>query len=354
MFSKEVKKKLNPPTTRRGLLKASALAGGGLLLELGIPAGALAEDRKTKPLVQAKELNAYVEIAPSGTITIFAPNPEMGQGIKTTLPMIIAEEMGAKWDDVQVRQAPVDSKRFGMQGSGGSRSVPRNFDPMRKLGASAREMLLEAGAFAMEVDKQDLKAEDSKVLHKSGRSMTFGALATLAAEQKVPDPASLTFKDPSSYRIIGTSVKGVDNLDIVSGKSQFGIDVDVPGMQYASYTRCPRSGGTAESFNADDIKRMPGVVDAFILEPNDKAGIAEFSFMNGASKLHGGVAIVGEDTWSVLSAKNNLKVRWNESDAASDTWTDIEKQAKDAVTKGDGEVLTAGKNVERDARRPRQ
>jgi len=327
-----------PSTNRRNILKASALAGGGLLLELRLPQSALAaepkdkdDDKISKALVEAKELNVYVTISADGEITIYAPNPEMGQGIKTTLPMIIAEEMGADWDDVRVLQAPVDSAKFGLQGSGGSRSVPRNFNPMRKLGASAREMLLSAGAFALEVDKDELVAKDSTVVHTSGRSMTFGQLATLAAKQEVPDPASLRFKDPSAYRIIGTSVKSVDTLDLVQGQSEFGVDVDIPGMKYASYTRSPRRGGKVASFNAAEIKRLPGVTDAFILEPNKKPGKAASAFMNGASQLFGGIAIVGDDTWSVLDAKSKLKVRWDDSKASSDSWSQFVSDAKKAV-----------------------
>ncbi len=131
---------------RRKLFKVSAIAGGGMMLELNL-AKALADDGT--PLVANTDLNIFVQIANDGQITIFAPNPEMGQGIKTTLPMIIAEEMGAKWEDVVVVQAPVDAAKFGMQGSGGSMSVPRNFDAMRKMGASAREMLIGAASLLL-------------------------------------------------------------------------------------------------------------------------------------------------------------------------------------------------------------
>ena len=332
-------------TSRRNILKASALAGGGILLEMRLSESAMAADATTdqdkdkdknkelaEALVKAKELNVFVEINAEGKIFIYAPNPEMGQGIKTTLPMIVAEEMGADWEDVVVRQAPVDSSRFGLQGSGGSRSVPRNFNAMRKLGASAREMLLTAGAFALEVDKDELVARDSTVVHTSGRSMTFGQLATLAAEQKVPEPESLRFKDPGAYTIIGTSVRSVDTIDLVQGKSEFGVDVDLPGMRYASYTRDPRRGGKAISFNEKEIKALPGITDAFILEPNKKPGKAASAFMNGASQLYGGVAIVGDDTWSVLDAKSKLDVKWDDSKASSDSWTKFVSDAKEAIT----------------------
>ena len=228
---------------RRNFLKVSALAGGGLMLELSLPASAQAEELGT--LVGSKELNVYVKIASDGQITIYSAIPEMGQGIKTALPMIIAEEMGAKWEDVVVIDAPLDAKKFGMQGAGGSTSIPINYQTMRRMGASAREMLIGAASESMEVDRQDLEARASKVIHISGESLTFGQLAALAVRQPVPDPEMLSFKDPRSYTIIGTSVGSVDNLIIATGQSQFGINVGVPGMKYASYSRCPRIGGTA-------------------------------------------------------------------------------------------------------------
>jgi isoquinoline 1-oxidoreductase beta subunit len=268
------------------------------MLKLSFPVNAMEGDATT--LVKSTELNFYVQIASDGQITIYAPNPEMGQGIKTALPMIIAEEMGARWEDVEVIQAPVDGKKYGLQGSGGSMSVFRNFDTMRTMGASAREMLIGAASLLMEVEKKELEAKESQVVHGSGRSMSFGQLASVAAQQPVPDPEQLSYKDPRSYTILGSSVGSVDNLVIATGLSKFGIDVDVPGMKYASYTRCPRPGGKALSFNEEEIKALPGVIDAFILQPDASSGKASMAFLRGLAALQGGVAIVGDDTWSVF------------------------------------------------------
>ena len=321
---------------RRDLLKVSALAGGGLLLQATLPVSA--EEGHSDALVGSKELNVYVRIDSDGEITIYSGTPEMGQGIKTTLPMIIAEEMGARWEDVTVVDAPLDASRVGMQGAEGSTSVPRNYGTMRQMGVSAREMLIGAAALLMEVDREDLEARDSMVVHSSGELRTFGQLATLAAQQPVPDPEMLSFKDPRSYTIIGTSVSGVDNLVIASGRSQFGIDVVVPGMRYASYTRCPRVGGVAQSFNESEIKRLPGITDAFIVEPNDAAGNAQMSFLQGMAVLRGGVAIVGEDTWSVNDARRQLRVTWDERSASRDDWQQQVADAKAIAASGEGEV----------------
>ena len=330
---------------RRNFLKASALIGGGLMLEFNLGSMVNAEELGT--LVGSKELNVFVKIASDGKITIYSATPEMGQGVKTTLPMIIAEEMGAKWADVEVIDAPLDAGKFGMQGAGGSTSIPRNFDTMRKMGASAREMLIGAASESMEVERKELEARDSAVIHSSGERLTFGQLAALAVKQPVPDPEMLSFKDPRSYTIIGTTVGGVDNLVIATGQSQFGIDVDIPGMQYASYTRCPRIGGTVIGFNEAEITKLPGITQAFILEPDERAGLASMSFLSGLAVLRGGVAIVGEDTWSVMNAKSKLRVRWNESDASRDDWEQMTLQARQIADKGDGEVTLEGTNVDK-------
>ncbi|MBT7539188.1 MAG: xanthine dehydrogenase family protein molybdopterin-binding subunit [Gammaproteobacteria bacterium] len=330
---------------RRNFLKASALIGGGLMLEFNLGSMVNAEELGT--LVGSKELNVFVKIASDGKITIYSATPEMGQGVKTTLPMIIAEEMGAKWADVEVIDAPLDAGKFGMQGAGGSTSIPRNFDTMRKMGASAREMLIGAASESMEVERKELEARDSAVIHSSGERLTFGQLAALAVKQPVPDPEMLSFKDPRSYTIIGTTVGGVDNLVIATGQSQFGIDVDIPGMQYASYTRCPRIGGTVIGFNEAEITKLSGINQAFILEPDERAGLASMSFLSGLAVLRGGVAIVGEDTWSVMNAKSKLRVRWNESDASRDDWEQMTLQARQIADKGDGEVTLEGTNVDK-------
>ena len=330
---------------RRNFLKASALVGGGLMLEFNLGSMVNAEELGT--LVGSKELNVFVKIASDGKITIYSATPEMGQGVKTTLPMIIAEEMGANWADVEVIDAPLDAGKFGMQGAGGSTSIPRNFDTMRKMGASAREMLIGAASESMEVERKELEARDSAVIHSSGERLTFGQLAALAVKQPVPDPEMLSFKDPRSYTIIGTTVGGVDNLVIATGQSQFGIDVDIPGMQYASYTRCPRIGGTVIGFNEAEITKLPGINQAFILEPDERAGLASMSFLSGLAVLRGGVAIVGEDTWSVMNAKSKLRVRWNESDASRDDWEQMTLQARQIADKGDGEVTLEGTNVDK-------
>ncbi len=305
---------------RREFLRITGLGGGAVALAWVAPALA-AEPSRDGGLTVAGELNAFVTVASDGTITIYSANAEMGQGIKTALPMIVAEELGARWADVEVLQSPVDESRFGLQRAGGSTTVARTWQQMRTMGASAREMLVSAAALVMEVPREELAAGSSLVTHTSGRFMTFGQLATLAAKQDAPDPDTLAFKDRADYTIIGTAVSGVDNLEIVSGLALFGIDTRVPDMLYAAYQKCPAIGGRAVSANLDAVKSLPGVVDAFLVEGNGKA-----------EELLDGVAVVGTSTWAVFNAKSQLEVEWDESDASRDSWTAL--RARGAALRG--------------------
>jgi isoquinoline 1-oxidoreductase beta subunit len=206
---------------------------------------------------------------------------------------------------------------------------------MRQMGASAREMFIGAASVAMELPRNELKARNSAVSHSSGRSLSYGQLAALAVRQPVPDPESLVFKDAEDYTIIGTSVSGVDNLVIVTGLALFGIDTQVPGMLFGAYQKCPAIGGRAVSANLAEIRRMPGVTDAFLVEGN-----------NNVRELMSGVAIVGTSTWAVFNAKNNLKVKWDESTASKDSWQGLVARAKKIKDEpGDTVVIEKG-NVE--------
>ena len=315
---------------RRAMLKATGLMGGGFLIGQMGAARAFAEEA-VQDLVVSGELNAYIRVTSDGKITIYSAHPEMGQGIKTALPMIIAEELGAAWEDVEVLQSPVDEDTFGRQGAGGSTSIPRNFDAMREMGASAREMFIGAGSLVMEVPREELDTADSRVVHTSGRYMTFGQLASLAAKQEVPDPGSLEFREREDYRIIGTSVSGVDNLSIATGLALFGIDTRVDDMLYAAYQKCPAIGGKVVSANLDEIKRLPGVVDAFLVEGN-----------GNVQELLDGVAIVGTSTWAVFNAKQALEVRWDESTASKDSWSKLSADAR-ALAGSRGRTVTLDK-----------
>ena len=276
---------LSDQPSRRDFLKISGVVGGGLVLAAATPGWT----QSTPNLVGGGELNAYVQIKPDGSIVIYSGSPEMGQGIATSLPMIVAEEMGADWDDVVVEQTPeVNSERYGRQSTGGSYTVYLNWQLMREMGATAREMLISAAAVVMELPREELKAEDSQVLHLfSDRSRSFAELAALAQEQPVPAKSDLVFRAREDYRILGTSKSQVDSLDIVTGQGDFGIDTKVPNMLYGSYSKCPAVGGKIVEANVDDVKKLPGVVDAYVVKGN-----------GNVRELSDGLGIVGNRRWA--------------------------------------------------------
>ena len=319
---------MNPTLTRRGFLKASSIAGSGFAL--GFPLAGFAEKAS---LVGSAELNAYVQVRDDGQIIIFSGSPEMGQGIKTSLPMIVAEEMGADWDDVIVKQTPkVDTDRYGQQWTGGSYTLYLNWNLMREMGATAADMFLSAAAIAMELPKNELKAVDSRVVHiHSDQSRTFAELAGLAYKQAIPNKDDLIFKGREDYRILGTSVSQVDSLEIVTGVGDFGIDTRVQDMLYGSYVKCPAVGGQIISANIDEIKKSPGITDAWIVKGN-----------GNVRELMDGVGIVGTDTWAVFNARKALKVEWDESDASKDSWSSFVTFADGVGNTGDDVSINKG------------
>ena len=302
---------------RRGFLKISGMAGAGFSLAAYLPAQDLkaAEANSFGQL----ELNAFVEVGTDGTISLYAHTPEKGQGIKTSLPMVIAEELGANWDDVTVIRAPMNEARYGQQRAGGSTSTPREFDPMRRAGAAARIMFVAAAAKRMSVDPALLYTENSFVIHReNGSSIPFADLAIDAAMESLPDVDSLIFKDRADYKIIGTHVGDVDNLTIVTGgDSLYGSDVKLADMLYAVYEKCPATYGRAVSANLDQIRSLPGIVDAFIVKGNDNVG-----------ELLDGIAIVARSTWQAFKAKRQLEVQWDISLASKDNDEEFFAQAQ--------------------------
>lgn len=333
-----------PEVSRRRFMKLAGLAGGGLVL--GGPAltgskRAFGQEMMAdgvQPVVPegTMTLSAYVQIKPDGRITLFSKNPECGQGIKTGLPLIIAEELDCAWEDVDVVQADVDAAKYGgNQFAGGSLSTPMNWMTMRQAGATARAMILAAASQQLGIPVAELSTADTKVLHAaSGREWGYGEFAELAATMPVPDAATLTLKEQSQFKLLGRRWTGVDNQAIVTGKPLFGADVRLPGMLYATFTKSPQIAGKPRSFNEAHIKAMPGVVDAFIVEP-----FLDARFFNANSGTHfGGVAIVAENTWAAIKAKRELVVDWDTSSAETATWTQMVADAM-AAAETDGQPI---------------
>ncbi|MGO9931319.1 MAG: molybdopterin cofactor-binding domain-containing protein [Steroidobacteraceae bacterium] len=300
--------------SRRAFLRASVAVGGGLLLDLSIR-GTMAAPPDASP--SWSTLNAFVEISSDGIVTIMSKNPEIGQGIKTMLPMLIAEELDVAWSSVRIEQALSDPARYGSQFAGGSRATPLNWDPLRRVGAAGRQMLVSAAAQTWSVPATECETQSGKVIHvPTKRSMSYGRLASKAAALPPPDLASLRLKDPKDFKIIGKSHPGVDSPLVVSGQPLFGIDVTVPDMLYAVFAKSPVFGGTAVSANLDAVKSQAGIRDAFIV----RGGGA----FNG---LASGVAIVANNWWLANKARETLEVVWDEGATASQSTEGFAEQA---------------------------
>ena len=286
-------------------------------------------------------LNAYVGINDDGSITIYGPNPEVGQGVNTSLPMIVAEELDANWGDVVCQAAPVQ-QQYGMQFAGGSLSIPMRWDEMRKVGATAREMLLRAAAREWNVPREEVTASESVVRHRSsGKVAHYKDLAALASLMPVPDEADIQMKKPEQYRLLGKRIPNASARDIATGKPIFGIDAKVDGMVYASFVKCPSIGGTAKRANLERIKALPGIIDAFILDGTP--GPYNFDIRESHA-IQSGVAIVGKDTWSTFKARETLEVDWDLSSASRDDSEVIEAEALAALASGkvEAEIERAG------------
>ena len=311
---------------RRSFMRQSLLGGSGLVLGFYLqPLGAA--DAIVKPGAAAGfKPNAFIHISEQGVVTLVSKQPEIGQGIKTSLPMVIAEELGVNWKVVRIVQGDLDPA-YGGQSAGGSTSTPNNYNNFLKLGATARTMLIQAAAQTWQVPVSECVAANSAVQHlPSQRSLGYGQLAAKAATLPVPAADTVQLKNPKDYKLLGTRIGGVDNLAIVTGKPLFGIDVRLPGMLYAVYEKCPAFGGKVISANIDAIKALPGVRDAFV--------IAGTNNLNG---LMPGVAIVAETTWAALSARRQLKVNWDEGAVAQQSWDGFVAQAQ-ALSKQPGSV----------------
>jgi isoquinoline 1-oxidoreductase beta subunit len=315
-----MKKTTSNTLDRREFLQVTALAGGGVLIGMYAPAFAQQPGRGGPAIPWSLAPNAYITVHPDNTFSIIAKNPETGQGIRAALPMIIADEFDVDWSQVKIQQADLDPK-FGPQIEGGSRAIPTNYDPMRQVGAGGRLMMVTAAAQMWNVPASELTTGSGKVTHAaSKRTATYASLSARVAAMPAPaaDAVKAAYKDPKNFKIIGKPIKGVDNLAIVTGKPSFSIDVEPEGMLFAVFEKCPVFGGKAMSANLDEVKKLPGIKHAFIV---DAAG-------RGANSLASGVAIVSDSWWLANNARRTLKVTWDEGPVATQSSVGYAEQAK--------------------------
>jgi isoquinoline 1-oxidoreductase beta subunit len=287
--------------SRRNFLKGAAVAGGGLLLGFSWfeteAAGAIDAVPAVGGAASNVDFNSYLSISPQGVVTILSPNPEVGQGIKTAFPIIVAEELDADWTKVVVEQAPLDTKKFERQVAGGSGSIPHSWTRLRQAGATARQLLLTAAANRWNVPVADCSTTPGYVVHMvTNRKLSYGDLATAAAA--LPVPTNVPLKRPADFKLIGQTIKNVDNPGILTGKPLFGLDVYRDGMLFAMLQR-PAFGYRLKSVDSVAAKAMPGIIDVVTFDNN--------------------VAVVGKSTWQVKKAKDALKIEWTKTETTEST-----------------------------------
>ena len=297
---------------RREFLKAGAALGGGLLISLYVPEfvpAARAADSTAKPVA----LNAFVRIGTDETVTVISNHSEMGQGIYTSLPMLLNEELEADWARVRVESSPVDAVYnhtvFGIMMTGGSTTTNSEYDRFRKMGAMARIMLIAAAAQSWNVDPQTCRAEKSYVIHTpTGRRASYGSLAEAAS--KIAPPKDIPLKDPKDFALVGKPMHRLDTPSKTNGTAQFGLDVYIPGMLTAVVARAPVFGGKVVSFNADQAKAIPGVVNVV--------------------QVPSGVAVIAKGFWPAKLGRENLEITWDEGPGSS--ISTVEMRAKYSAT----------------------
>ncbi len=313
------------PLSRRDFVKIVSVAGSGLVLGFHIPSReALADPSHLSPITFSP--NAWLSIRPpavagtSGVVTVTVARTEMGQGVWTSMPMLVAEELEADWKSIRVEQADAHPNRYGSQSTGGSMSVRGSYTPLRKAGATAREMLITAASQQWKVERSTCKAENGYVVHSSGKKLSYGELCSAAAG--IPVPEDVPLKEEKKFKFLGKRIPKLDSPDKVKGSAKFGIDVRIPNMLFASIERSPVFGGKPSRYNEDAARRVGGVSNVF--------------------EVDAGIAVVATSTWSAFKGREALAVSWNEGKWANQSSAKIRETFANAVTSEGTSILSRG------------
>jgi len=310
--------------SRRHFLRNTGIVGGAFILGASVPMAALAKSAPANAApASAEQLGYFVSLSTNGDLTLVCQRMEMGQGILTSVPQIIADELCADWSRVQARMAEGDSK-YGDQGTGGSKSIRSFFDYIRQMGAIARQMLEQAAADKWQVSIDEVHAEDHHVVHKSGKKLPFGELAEAAAKLPVPDPQTVKLKAIKDYKLVGKDVPLLGQEAIVRGEALYAQDVQLPGMLIASIERPPVVGGKVKSFDASAAKKVPGVVEVIRLKDRPyPVNVRPVS----------GVAVLAENTWAAQEGRKQLEIEWELGDNAKHNSESYKQELVEKVNK---------------------
>ena len=328
-------------------MKTSSLAGGGLLIGFNL---FTACKPKAAPPVDLSQLNyndfnAFIEIADNGAVTIYSPNPEIGQGVKTSMPMIIAEELDVSWDNVYVKQGILDTENYTRQVAGGSQSIRHGWDALRQTGATARQMLINAAAAKWGVDASECSASEGIIANGKGEELGYGEVVKEAAALEIPEDVAL--KDPKDYKIIGTDKVNVDIDEIVTGKPLYGLDYKVEGMVYAAVVRPPAFGKKLVSFDDSEARKMPGVIDVITIGEKVRKLAEDEAVVHTLVSQSDKVVVIAETTWQAMKAKEAVKAEWEDatkmesSEQHDKILTDLLDGKKFETLRADGNIKKA-------------
>jgi len=324
---------------RRDFMKTGAAGGVALVIGFHLSPSAFSDQAEEQEKKTPNPFDAWVRVTPDNNVTLILGKSEMGQGIMTALPMILAEELSLDWKRVKIEQAPTNPKIYD-HGTGGSGSVSGSWLPMRQAGAAAREMFVSAAAARWNVSRDTCKAQDGGILHGARKNfLTYGELVPDAAKLPVPDFNTVPLKNPNDFTIIGHDTRRFEGRDKATGAAIFGLDSRVPGMLFAVIARCPVFGGKVKSFDAAKGKAVPGVRDVFAIDP-----VGQGAFTAG------GVAVLADNSWAAIQGRKALQIAWDEGPAASESSASLRQQFLDNAAKpgkvvrndGDAGAVLAG------------